>query len=142
MKNYIQRRNNDEYSLFDEAINNFFRPLFYSEDLDSMKTDIKELDKQYEMEIEMPGFDKKDIAINLEDGYLNVSARKEVKEEKGAANKGNYIKKERTVSCSRSYYVGDLKEEEVKAKYENGVLCLTLPKVNEKKPERKQISID
>lgn len=139
--NNIQKRRSGEFSLFDEAINNFFRPLFFSDELDSMKTDIKEHSNKYVMQIEVPGFDKKDISINLEDGYLNVSAKKQVKEESGK-DSGSYIKKERTVSCSRSYYVGELKEEEIKAKYENGVLELTLPKLKEKVPAKKQITID
>lgn len=137
----IQKRGENEFSLFDQAINNFFRPLFFSDELETMKTDIKEYKTKYEMEIEMPGFDKNDIAVNLEDGYLNISAKKSTKENE-ENDGGAYLKKERSVSCSRSYYVGDLKEEDVKAKYNDGVLFLTLPKKVQEKVDRKQISIE
>lgn len=141
MKNYLEKRNKGEYSLFDEALDNFFRPLFFSENNSEMKTDIKEFKTNYEMEIEMPGFDKKDISVNLEDGYLNISAQKDVKE-KVEHDDGAYLRRERTVSCSRSYYIGDVKEEDIKAKYNNGILCLTIPKCELEKPAKKQISID
>lgn len=141
MKNYLERRNKGDYSLFDEAIDNFFRPLFFSESNNEMKTDIKEFKNNYEMEVEMPGFDKKDISVNLEDGYLNISAKKDVKE-KIEHDDGEYLRRERTVSCSRSYYVGDVKQEDIKAKYDNGILSLTIPKSQKELPAKKQISIE
>lgn len=139
MKNYIARRNDNGLSLFDEAFGNFFKPMFFDSDLENMKTDIKELENSYEMEIEMPGFSKGDIDLSLEDGYLTVRAQKQEKEE---SKDGKYLRKERSVSCSRSYYVGDAKEEDVKAKYDNGILKIEVPKETEKKIENKKILIE
>lgn len=136
MKNY----NDNALTLFDRTFGDLFKPLFLDEGENVMRTDIKELKDKYEMEIEMPGFDKKDISVNLEDGYLTVSAKK-AKSEKEDQD-GLYLKKERIVSCSRSYYVGELNEEDIKAKYENGLLKLDFPKVQEKLPEKKCITIE
>ena len=138
MKNYLVRRNNP-VSLFDETFDDFFKPMFFNLDSSVMKTDVKENDEGYTLEIEMPGYNKEDIAINLEDGYVSVSARKAEKEE-DKANK--YIRKERSVSCSRTYYVGDVDEKDVKAKFENGVLALAFPKEKEKLPEKRTIAIE
>ena len=97
MKNYITtRRNND---LFDEAFENFFRPFYADSESTFMKTDIKETDANYVLDVEMPGLDKKDISLKFESGYITVSAKKEVSE-----SDGKYLRRERAVSCSRSYY--------------------------------------
>ena len=132
-----EKRKNGELALFDDTIEDFFTPLFWGNDTDAMRTDIKDMGDKCEMEIEMPGFDKNDITINLEDGYLSVCAKKDDVEKDGS-----YIRRERTVSCSRSYYVGELSEEDIKAKYENGILKLDFPKPQEKLPEKKRIAID
>ena len=137
MKNYLVHRNND---LIDEAFDSFFRPFYVDSESSYMKTDIKETDKDYVLDVEMPGFDKKDISVNLEDGYLTVCAKKENSEKED--KDGLYLKKERIVSCSRSYYVGELNEEDIKAKYENGLLKLDFPKYQEKVPEKKRIAIE
>lgn len=120
MKNYITRRNND---LFDEAFESFFRPFYVDSDSTFMKTDIRETDKNYVMDVEMPGFDKKDISLKFESGYVTISAKKEA-----GSDEGRYIRRERAVSYSRSYYMGDVDEKQIKAKYENGVLTVTVPK--------------
>ena len=120
MKNYLSRRNND---IFADAFNSLFRPFYVEEEATLMKTDIRETDNAYLMDVEMAGFDKKDIALKFESGYLTVSAKKSASED-GA----NYIRRERAYSCSRSYYLGDVKEKEIKAKYQNGVLEITVPK--------------
>lgn len=125
--------------LFDEAFDEFFKPTFYNMDSTGMKTDIKESKDGYTLEIEMPGYDKNDIHISMEDGYVSVSAAKEEKEED---KEHRYIRKERSVSCSRSYYVGDVEEKDVKAKFENGVLTLMFPKPQEKLPEKHHIAIE
>ena len=130
MKNYITRRNND---LFDEAFESFFRPFYVDAESTFMKTDIKETDKDYVMEVEMPGFDKKEISLKFESGYVTISAKKEANEDAG-----KYLRRERAVSCSRSYYMGDVDEKLIKAKYENGVLTVTVPK---QKPEESRHSI-
>ena len=137
MKNYLQTRpQNDLFDAFDD----FFRPMFYDEKLDSMRTDIRETEQSYELDVELPGFNKSEIKVSLENGYLTVSAEKNEKEEQKNAR---YLRKECRVSCSRSYYVGeDVEQENVKAKYENGILSLTVPKMQPKKLAAKTIDID
>lgn len=126
MRNYLITRD-----FFDNAWDNIFKPVVFNGD--NMKTDIKELDDSYEMTVEMPGFAKEDLQIELEKGYLNISANKEEKEE----DKGKYIFRERKVSYSRSYYVGEVKEENIKAKYENGILSISIDKKVEEEKNNK-----
>ena len=104
-----------------------------------MKTDVKEKDGNYTLEIDIPGYDKEDIKIELEDGYLTVRAAKEESKDE-EDKKSHYIHKERFYGqCSRSYYVGDnVKEEDVKASFKNGILSLTFPKEDAKKVETKK----
>ena len=90
------------------------------------------------MEVELPGMDKNDIHVDLKDGYLNISVNKTEKNESG--KKENYIHRERSFSCSRSYYVGDFRKEDIKAKYENGILNVTIPKEAAKKAEESGFS--
>ncbi len=144
MKNYLTgyNRSNNSLDFFENAFDDFFRPLFYDEKFDSMKTDIKETPNAYELDVEMPGFDKEDISVSVENGYMTVRAEKKEKEESGKEEK-RYVRKERSVSCQRSYYIGDTEEDTIKAKYENGLLTVTVPKKEEKKPEgKKSISIE
>ena len=105
------------------------------------KTDIKELKDNYLLEIELPGFAKEDIKAEVNNGYLVVTAEhNNNKEEKD--EKGRYIRKERySGQCMRSFYVGsELKEEDIKAKFENGILKLEVPKKEfEKKLNKKNI---
>ncbi|MCI1958301.1 MAG: Hsp20/alpha crystallin family protein [Clostridia bacterium] len=100
----------------------------------AMRTDVKEENGKYVMEMDVPGFNKNDVSINLEKGCLTVEAKKEGnKDEKD--DKGNFIRQERfSGSCSRSFYVGEnVKPEDIKAKFENGILHIELPKNDEKK---------
>ena len=149
MKNYLmnnENKRNNELDFFDDAFGGFFKPLFYEEKHHSMKTDIKETENSYVLDIEVPGFDKKDVNVSLENGYLTVSAQKKTCE--GGENdekdkkKENYIRRERNCSVSRSYYVGDVDKEAVKAKYENGVLTIDIPKEKPALPESHNIVID
>jgi HSP20 family protein len=103
-----------------------------------MKTDIKEDEKAYFMEIEIPGYDKKDVSLSLEKGYLTVSAEKKECSEK----KENYIRKERSCRVSRTYYVGEVNKESIKAKYENGVLFIDIPKKEKEIPVSHNIEIE
>lgn len=110
-----------------------------------MKTDIKELDNGYELEIDLPGFKKDEIKAELNNGYLTVSAAKGLDEDKEDKKTGKYIRRERYAgACQRSYYVGeDITEEDIKASFEHGILTLFVPK-KETKPaveEKKYISI-
>ena len=144
MKNYLinYSRRNNPLDFFDDAFDSFFRPVFYDEKFDAMKTDIKETPNSYEMEIEMPGFDKEDISVSVENGYMTIGAEKKEKEEdKNDAHR--YVRKERSVACQRSYYIGDTEESTIKARYDKGVLYVSVPKKEEKKPEGKRsIAID
>ena len=109
-----------------------------------MKTDVHEHDDRYELDIDLPGFKKDEVKLSLENGYLLVSAAKGLdKEEKD--KKGKLIRQERYAgSMQRSFYVGDaVKKEDVKAKFEDGVLRLTVPKnETEKVPEKQYIAIE
>lgn len=92
-----------------------------------MRTDISETDSDYLLEIELPGFSKKEIHIQLKDGYLTVSAKKEERDEDGSKK---YVRRERRAeSCSRTFYVGKgLSSGDVKAKFSDGILTLRVPK--------------
>ena len=135
MKNYLSRRNerNDGFmDVWNDPFEDFFRPFFYGGmQAADMRTDIKETENGYEMQVDLPGFDKNDINVTLKHGYLTVNAKKQNKEE----DKHNYLRRERSYSCSRSYYVGDaVRDEDVKAKYENGILTLSVPKETKEIP--------
>ena len=104
----------------------------------SMKTDLKENDKEYEFSIDLPGFNKKDIKVLIEDGYLIIEATREKSE---ADEKENYIHKERSYGkYSRSFYLGDIDDAKVNAKYKDGVLKVIVPK-DEIEETKKYISI-
>ena len=109
-----------------------------------MKTDVRETDSGYEVDIDLPGFKKDEINAQLDNGYLTISASKGLdKEEKN--KEGKYIRKERYAGAmSRSFYVGDaLTQEDIKAKYESGILRLSIPKKEAKQVEAtKRIAIE
>ena len=109
-----------------------------------MKTDVRETDSGYEVDIDLPGFKKDEIDVQLDNGYLSISAAKGLdKEEKD--KEGKYIRKERySGSMSRSFYVGDaITEDDIKAKYESGILRLSIPKKEAKQVETtKRIAIE
>lgn len=132
----VPKRN---FDLFEDV----FKDPFFKGENKLMKTDIKENESSYIIDIEMPGFEKENIKIEVEDGYLNVLAS--INEDKDN-NEGEYLRKERYYGeCSRSFYVGDNVEvEDVKANYKNGILKLTVPKKEIKKeiPEKKYVQID
>ncbi len=120
-------------------------PLFGKHARNMMKTDVREKEDGFEVDIELPGFKKEEIQIDLENGYLGISAQKGLdKEEKN--KEGKVIRQERYAgSLARSFYVGeDLKETDIKARLENGVLRLEIPKLEHKEeiPEKKTIMIE
>ena len=137
----LPRKRND-FDLWDEM----FRDPFFTGERESklMKTDIKEKKDKYIVDIDLPGYEKDDIKIEVDNGYLIVNAKtchhKDEKEE------GKYVRKERFVGeCSRSFYVGeDVKQEDIKASFRNGTLKIEIPKKDEPKelPEKKYIPID
>ena len=104
-----------------------------------MKTDVRETDSGYEVDIDLPGFKKDEINAQLDNGYLTISASKGLdKEEKN--KEGKYIRKERYAGAmSRSFYVGkDITEKDIHGKYENGILRLSVPKKEAKPVETKK----
>ena len=110
-----------------------------------MRTDVQDLGKDYQLDIELPGYAKEDVHAELSNGYLTISASKEEKKEE-KNEEGKYVRKERySGSCQRSFYVGEnLSEEDIHAAFENGVLKLTFPKDEQKKTveQKKYIAIE
>ena len=110
-------------------------PLYGKHAKNLMKTDVKDVQDHYEVAIDLPGFQKDEVNVELENGYLTISAAKGLdKDQKD--KEGHYIRQERySGSCSRSFYVGDVKPEDIHAKYEDGILKLTVPKEDQKAVE-------
>ena len=127
---------------YDDFENEFFgrkNPLYGKHSKNMMKTDIRETDHSYELDIDLPGFKKEDIDVTLENGYLTISTSKGIdKDEKDSD--GKYIRRERySGSMSRSFYVGEgITHEDIKAKYEDGILKLSMPKDLDKQIENKK----
>ena len=133
--------------LFDEMMDfpfedDFFgkrNPLYGKKAKNMMKTDVKEHETGYEVDIDLPGFKKDELNLDLTDGYLTISASKGLDKDE-EDKKVKYIRKERYAgSMSRSFYVGDgITEDDIKAKYENGILKLSIPKKEAKAVEQKK----
>ena len=121
-------------NMFDDFFDDFDReffgrhnPLYGKRAKNLMKTDIREHDDKYEIEMDLPGFKKDEISLDIKDGYLTISAAKGL--DKDEKRKGKVIRQERYAgACSRSFYVGDVKPSDVKARYESGILTLEIPK--------------
>ena len=140
-------------SLFDDMFpfdDSFFtskkNPLYGKNASRVMKTDIKENEGSYELDIDLPGFKKDEVTAGLNDGYLTVSAAKGLDQDEQEKETGKYIRRERYAgACQRSYYVGeDITEEDIKAEFKHGILKLFVPK-KEVKPaveEKKYITIE
>ena len=140
----LQRSEREPLGFFDGWFDDFM-PMFSRKEMKEfnsvMKTDIKETENNYVLEVDLPGFDKKDINMELENGYLSISAKREHKVEKND-KKDNFIRRERSFGqFSRSFYVGDIKEEDISAKLENGILTVLLPKEEKETPKTKRIEI-
>ena len=134
----IPRRND-----FD-LIGEMFRDQFFTEhETRVMKADIREKKHKYLIDIDLPGYNKDNIKISVDDGYLTVQATIDSNHEE--KENGRFVRRERyTGSCSRSFYVGEqIKSEDVKASFKNGILSLDIPKKEEKKelPEKKYVQI-
>ena len=143
MKNYLVRNYGNGLDVFDNAFEQLFKPMFYDEKPQGMNTDIRETENGYALDVDLPGFDKSEIELTLEKGYLTICAKKAEVEEEGKENEKKYLRKERKVQYSRSYYIGEnITEDDIKAKYENGVLVVDLPKDKPKQIETKKIVID
>ena len=107
-------------------------PLYGKHAKHMMKTDVRETEDTYEVDMDLPGFKKDEINVDLKNGYLTVSAAKGLDKDEKDKN-GKYIRQERyTGAMSRSFYVGDVAPEDVKAKFEYGILQISLPKAEKK----------
>ena len=141
-------------NLFDEFFNDPFEmnmllprgrdPLYGKHSKNLMKTDVRETEGSYELDIDLPGFKKEDVNVELKNGYLTIAASKSLdKDEKD--QKGRYIRQERYAGAmSRSFYVGeDVQPSEISAKFENGILQLSVPKAEQKRlPKTTTIAIE
>ena len=140
----------------DNVFDDFFEFPFYDDRAEKklyghhaanlMKTDIQEHDDGYTLEMDLPGFKKEEIQIELNNGYMTISAAKGLDEDEKDKKSGKYIRRERyTGSCQRSFYVGeDMTEEDIKGEFKHGILRLFVPKKEAKAavPERKFIAIE
>ena len=148
-------------NLFDDFFEDFFRfPVFDDRAIEKaqkklygghaanmMKTDVQEHDDHYEVDIDLPGFKKEELSLELKDGYLVICATKGLEQDEKEKKTGKYVRRERYAgSMSRSFYVGeDVKQEDIHAKYESGVLRLCIPKQDMKESkveEKKYIAIE
>ena len=139
-------------NLFDEMFEDAFdlmpvmgrrNPLYGKHGKNLMKTDVRETENSYELDIDLPGFKKDEVQVNLENGYLTIQAAKGLdKDEKD--KKGQYIRRERyTGQCSRTFYVGDsVESKDVSAKFEDGILKISVQKAAPKElPGKSTIAI-
>ena len=134
----VPRRNS--FDLFDDFFDDSF---FTRKERNLMKTDIRELKDKYIVDVDLPGFNKKDINLSLDNGYLNIKAKAEKNDEN--KKEGKYLHQERFYGeCSRSFYVGEeIEEKDIKAEFKDGILKVELPKKEISKEEKtiKQIEI-
>ena len=135
----VPRRNS--FDIFDDFFDDEFFPKKHNQ-MNLMKTDIREKKDKYLIDVDLPGYEKENINLSLHDGYLNISAKVN-KEEKKEEEK--FVRRERYIGeCSRSFYVGDdIREEDIQAEFKNGILMITVPKkeLENKAKEVKQIEI-
>ena len=129
----VPRRNS--FDLWDDFLrDDFFEPTLKNE----MKCDVYEKDGDYHIEMDVPGYDKEDINIEVDNGYLTISAETNTEEKD---EDKNYIRRERRYGkFSRSFYVGDVEPDSIEAEFKKGTLKITVPKIEEK-PTKKQIEI-
>ena len=141
-------------NLFDDSLSDFFgfgrmmpqisSELYGNHAKNLMKTDVRELDGSYELDVDLPGFKKDEVTVDLQDGYLTISAAKAL--DKGESDqKGKFLRQERySGSMSRSFYVGDdVEAADISAKYEDGILKISVPKAAQKElPKHTTIAIE
>ncbi len=134
-----------DFDDFDRDMNRMMKPLYGKNAGKIMKTDVKEKDGNYEVDIDLPGFKKDEVSIQLENGYLTITASKGTEKDEKEKEDSGYIRKERwSGSCTRSFYVGEnVRSEDIKAKMEDGILHLTMPKEQPKAlPKQNTIMIE
>ena len=141
-------------NLFDDSLSDFFgfgrmmpqisSELYGKHAKNLMKTDVRELDGSYELDVDLPGFKKDEVTVDLQDGYLTISAAKALDKDE-SDQKGKFLRQERyTGSMSRSFYVGDdVETTDICAKYEDGILKISVPKTAHKElPKHSTITIE
>ena len=141
-------------NLFDDSLSDFFgfgrmmpqvsNELYGKHAKNLMKTDVRELDSSYELDVDLPGFKKDEVTVDLQDGYLTISAAKALDKDE-SDQKGKFLRQERyTGSMSRSFYVGDdVESTDICAKYEDGILKISVPKTAHKElPKHSTITIE
>lgn len=131
---------------FDDALTPFFQgrdPLYGKHARNLMRADVRETDNAYELDIDLPGFKKDEISLKLDQGYLTIQAAKGLDKDDQDKD-GRYIRRERYAgACSRSFYVGDVEQKDVSARYEDGILKISVPKtVKQALPEQNPIAIE
>ena len=140
--NFVVKRgtNRNNLSFIDEFFDDFFPRNTMRQAVSCMRTDIREVENGYELDIDVPGFAKEDITISLDKGYLPIEAKKEEKKEEQELH---YLRRERVVgNAARSFYVGDnIQETDIQASYNNGILTVRIPKEGSNPKEKKLISI-
>lgn len=125
---------------FNDTFDELFYDPFFSKSSSYMKTDIKEQDGHYLLDMELPGFKKEDIQLELKNGYLSIHAKRDTNNEE-KDKEGNIIRQERfSGSCSRNFYVGEgVKQSDIKANFDNGELKILIPKIDHKEVEEKKV---
>ncbi len=119
------------------------KAFFGNHSVAEFKTDIRDNGDSYTLEADLPGFSKDDIKVDAENGYLTISAERHSETEEKEGGKNHYVRRERSFgSFSRSFDISEIDEDAIKAKFENGVLTLDLPKRKVQAPTAKRISID
>ncbi len=136
-----------DFPFFDDNTeSNVEKKLYGRRGKNLMKTDIKETEGGYELEMDLPGFTKDEIKVSLENGYMTISAAKGLDKDEQDKKSGRYIRKERYAgSCERSFYVGeDITEEDIKGEFKHGILKLFVPKKEAKSAveQKKYVSIE
>ena len=132
---------NDNFGMF--PVWNERNPLYGKRTKNLMKTDVRETEDTYELDIDLPGFKKDEVTVDLKDGCLTISAAKGLNKDE-QDKKGRYIRQERYAgACSRSFYVGDVEPKDVSAKFEDGILRISMPKEPKKElPQSSAIAIE
>ena len=135
-------------NLFDDFFNSAMFPkaeheLYGKHAKNLMNTDVREVENGYEIDMNLPGFKKDEINVDLQDGSLTIQASKGLDKDK-KDKEGRYIRQERYAgACSRSFYVGDIQPDQVSAKYEDGILKISLPKQEKRElPKQSTIAIE
>ena len=131
----------DDFPFFDDReMKKLEKKLYGHHAKNMMKTDVKETDNAYELEMDLPGFKKDEIQVSIKDGYLTISAARGLDKDEQERKTGKYIRKERYAgACERSFYVGEnVTQEDIKGQFKHGILRLTIPKKEAKPIEDKK----